>query len=65
MQAQQNLSQKVKTVIPQIHQRKGNKSTELKKVTIANIGTDGTLTEVARIAQSKGFFRGRACQGWI
>lgn len=34
----------------------GNKSTELKKVTIANIGTDGTLTEVARIAQSKGFF---------
>lgn len=31
-------------------------SGELKKVTIATTGTDGTLTEVARIAQSKGFF---------
>lgn len=31
-------------------------SAELKKVTIAATGTDGTLTEVARIAQSKGFF---------
>lgn len=34
----------------------GEEAAELKKVTIANIGTDGTLTEVARIAQSQGFF---------
>lgn len=34
----------------------GETDTELKKVTIAATGLDGTLTEVARIAQSQGYF---------
>lgn len=35
---------------------KKDEPAELKKVTIATVGVEGTLTEVARIAQSKEFF---------
>lgn len=47
---------KAKEAKVQQSEEQSQKSGELKKVTIAATGTDGTLTEVARIAQSKGFF---------